>query len=94
MVGLIFGIIFILLGIVATIFFALYKDYDGETMLRKFTALPLAAGILIGGLTTFLGCTTTVETGNTGVVTVFGKVEAKHLTQVFTSKCHGRRLFR
>ena len=36
MIGFIFGIIFVLVGVIATIVFALYKDYDGEAMLKNY----------------------------------------------------------
>ena len=77
MVGFIFGIIFILIGIGATIFFGVFKDEDGVAFLKKYAIAPVVIGIALGGVTTFLGCITTVETGNTGVVTVFGHVEEK-----------------
>lgn len=42
---------------------------------KKFSALACAAGIFLGILCTFFGCLTSVSTGNTGVVTTFGRVE-------------------
>jgi regulator of protease activity HflC (stomatin/prohibitin superfamily) len=95
MVGLIFGIIFILAGIIAGIVLYLktetkYKyDDNGNPMrdadfnritvtvhpLRKFTVLVMIIGIFLGVLVTGFGCITSVDTGKTGVVTTFGKVE-------------------
>ena len=114
MVGFVFGIIFVLIGIGAAVTFLFFKkveyievkatDKDGnyvkdswgdykyekkefvEKPLKKFTAIPLVACILLGALFVFLGCTTTVDTGNTGVVTVFGRVEEKTLDAGFHLK--------
>lgn len=43
--------------------------------LKKFSGLAFAGGIFLCVLLTFFGCITSVTTGNTGVVTTFGKVE-------------------
>ena len=43
--------------------------------LRKFSGAAFVGGILLCALLTFFGCLTSVTTGNTGVVTTFGKVE-------------------
>lgn len=92
MAGLIFGIIFLIAGIIGAIY--LYKvkvehyDYDERKSttscaFRKFSFIPLVAGILIGVLLIFLGCVASVPTGHTGVVTTFGKVEDKTLDSGF-----------
>lgn len=43
--------------------------------LRKFTALIIIAGALLGCVLTCLGCIASVNTGHVGIVTTFGKVE-------------------
>ncbi len=43
--------------------------------LRKFTALMIIVGIILGALVTGLGCITSVDTGYVGIVKTFGKVE-------------------
>lgn len=56
-------------------------DEDGNKVriktypLRKFTALALVVGILLGVITTGLGCIASVDTGHVGIVRTFGKVE-------------------
>ncbi len=42
---------------------------------KKLGTLSLAGGAFLGILLTFFGCMSSVTTGNTGVVTTFGKVE-------------------
>ena len=103
MVGLIFGIIALIAGIVAGIIMIMYveteeiEEYDldenGEKIptsfgryrkhtvekktnpLKKFSAFAFIGGIFLCILLTFFGCISSVTTGNTGVVTTFGKVE-------------------
>lgn len=43
--------------------------------LRKFTALAIICGVLLGLLITSLGCMASVDTGHVGIVTTFGRVE-------------------
>ena len=43
--------------------------------LKKFSVFSFAGGAILCALLTFLGCTSSVTTGNTGVVTTFGRVE-------------------
>lgn len=43
--------------------------------LRKFTALSIIIGIILGLLFTGLGCIASVDTGHVGIVKTFGKVE-------------------
>ncbi len=45
------------------------------TPLKKYSKLGYLGGLALGLLITFFGCITSVQTGNTGVVTKFGKVE-------------------
>lgn len=54
--------------------------------LKKFSALVCIVGVLLGLLFTFFGCITSVSTGNTGVVTTFGKVENHTLEAGFHLK--------
>jgi regulator of protease activity HflC (stomatin/prohibitin superfamily) len=42
---------------------------------RRIGWISITAGIILGFVFTFLGCFASVTTGNTGVVTTFGKVE-------------------
>ena len=87
MVGLVFGIIFLLAGIGVGIFFLMKTDteyaYDehGNRVvvhthpLKKFAALIMIIGLFIGILLTCFGCILSVDTGHVGVVKTFGKVE-------------------
>ena len=43
--------------------------------MRKYTALAIIIGILLGALLTCLGCVASVDTGHVGIVRTFGKVE-------------------
>lgn len=104
MVGFIFGIIALIVGIIAGI--AMYVETDivevEEFVLdengnkipsswgggyktrkvekevkpfKKFSSVGFVGGIFLAILLTFFGCISSVTTGNTGVVTTFGKVE-------------------
>lgn len=42
---------------------------------KKYSGIAYITGIFLGILLTFFGCMASVSTGNTGVVTTFGKVE-------------------
>lgn len=103
MVGFIFGIIFLILGIITGIIFLCYTktelieeyelDDNGELIvgsfgryktrkvekksksLSKFSGVAFVGGVLLCALLTVFGCISSVTTGNTGVVTTFGKVE-------------------
>lgn len=55
-----------------------YKTVIKETTTRpykKYGSLIIIGGVFLGVLLTFFGCIASVTTGNTGVVTTFGKVE-------------------
>lgn len=97
MAGLVFGIIFLLAGIIVGIYVTSvkvrekeYKDGHYETVekrpLARFAALVVMLGILLGGFCTFLGCIASVPTGNTGVITVFGRVESNTFDAGFNFK--------
>ena len=43
--------------------------------LKKFSGIAFGAGAFLATLLIFLGCTSSVTTGNTGIVTTFGRVE-------------------
>ena len=103
MVGLIFGIIALIAGIVAGIIMMMHTrienieeyvlDENGNKIvnlygiakthkvekktksLKKFSGIAFAGGVILCVLLTFFGCITSVTTGNTGVVTTFGRVE-------------------
>ena len=95
MVGLIFGIIFILTGIGISIAFArtvetcykidgygnyIYDDNHNRVAetkypLKKWIGLVLVVALILGSLSIFLGCVTTVDTGHVGIVKTFGRVE-------------------
>ena len=103
MVGLIFGIIALILGIVAGIIMVMYvkteeiEEYDldenGNRIekwngsykkhtiekktkpLKKFSTFAFIGGVFLCILLTFFGCISSVTTGNTGIVTTFGRVE-------------------
>jgi regulator of protease activity HflC (stomatin/prohibitin superfamily) len=69
MLGLISGILVIIAGIVATII-AISCDFE-----KKYSIIPVIAGFILGIVFIILGCTVSVSTGHTGVVTTFGRVE-------------------
>lgn len=102
MVGFIFGIIFVIIGIITGICLTCFKKtveteeyvldenqqpirtaYGYRTTVKKTVKKPYAkysvisyvGGAFLGILLTFFGCIASVSTGNTGVVTTFGKVE-------------------
>jgi regulator of protease activity HflC (stomatin/prohibitin superfamily) len=68
MIGLILGIIFIIVGIIACIYCVAESEAASGIGL-------LFGGIIIGIICIILGCVRTVPTGQTGIVTVFGRVE-------------------
>ena len=90
MVGLIFGIIILIAGIITGICLTQYKEtntveeyIDGQWKkvkketrpFKKYNKIAYITAILLGILLTFFGSIASVSTGNTGVVTTFGKVE-------------------
>ena len=82
MVGLIFGIILLITGVVMGVVFTKYKredikkgDIAFDYPLRKFSIIPIIVGIILCIMLTFFGCITSVATGHTGIVTTFGRVE-------------------
>lgn len=74
MVGLILGIIFLFAGVGIGIYCFAYTEAR-EKPLKRFSWLGVLGGIVLGLLCTFFGCIASVHTGNTGVVTTFGRVE-------------------
>jgi regulator of protease activity HflC (stomatin/prohibitin superfamily) len=68
MIELILGIIFIIVGIIACIYCVAESEAASGIGL-------LFGGIIIGIICIILGCVRTVPTGQTGIVTVFGRVE-------------------
>ena len=90
MVGFIFGIIALILGIIVGICLRNYTTLKKEERfvenkwqnfvveekpLKKYSKVAYIAAVALGILLTLFGCMTSVTTGNTGVVTTFGKVE-------------------
>lgn len=55
------------------------KNYNRETTksypFRKFSILIMIIGVILGFIITGLGCIVSVDTGYSGIVTTFGKVE-------------------
>ena len=98
MVGFILGLIAIAIGV--TVGVVLKKHTVTETVtnadftkvkvdnkpFKKYAIIPIAAGIILGCLGIFLGSTVSVTTGNTGVVSTFGKVENYTLESGFHFK--------
>ena len=98
MVEFILGLIAIAIGIVVGI--VLKKHTVVETVtnsdftktkvdkkpFKKYATIPIAAGIILGCLGIFLGSIVSVTTGNTGVVSTFGKVENYTLESGFHFK--------
>lgn len=76
MVAFIFGIIFFIVGIGLGIGLSVYKDsYDNSQPYAKFSWIAFVGGIVLSIVLVFCGCVASVGTGNTGVVTTFGRVE-------------------
>lgn len=71
MVGLVFGIIFLIGGIAFTIGLSIYHN----GYYAKNAWIPSAIGILLAALFIGLSCVASVPTGHTGVLTTFGRVE-------------------
>lgn len=82
MAGLIFGILFIIVGIAVGI--AVTRMSGGDY--AKFSWISYVAGLVLGILFIFLGSTISVDTGHTGVVTTFGRVENYTLDAGFHMK--------
>lgn len=110
MVGLIFGIILLIAGIIIGIYLAKYTETHEEYVtdtngnyvrneygnkitqkvetkpLKKYAKIGFIGGIVLFVLLTLFGSFTSVTTGNTGVVTTFGKVENQTLEAGFHIK--------
>lgn len=78
MVGLIFGILFLVAGIVLTLV-AKKSEWPQPTI---FSVIGVVCAIVLIAL----GCFTNVDTGHTGVVTIFGRVEDYTLDAGFHAK--------
>lgn len=87
MVGFVFGIIFIIIGIIGSVIMSLYTyetRANGKTHpLRSKAWISWSAGVILGILFIFLGCAVSINTGHTGIITVFGRVEDKTLDAGF-----------
>ena len=82
MVGLIFGIIIFIIGIVASVILMqkrVVDCYGSERTVtkpfKKYGVITLVCGIFLAILLTFFGSIVSVDTGHVGVVKTFGKVE-------------------
>lgn len=69
MVGFIFGIILLIVGLVVGIVLSRSKNF------HKLSGLIIAAGAILGVFLIIISCFSSVPTGHTGVVTTFGRVE-------------------
>ena len=69
MFSLILGIIFIILGIIVGIATIASEDY------KAYGVPIILIGFVIGAISIVIGCVKTVPTGQTGIVTTFGRVE-------------------
>ena len=67
MFGVLFGLVVLVVGIIAAAVFK--KDNP------KVGGAVIIVAVIICVVSTLIGCFTTVETGHTGIVTTFGKVE-------------------
>lgn len=85
MIGLVSGILVFFVGIGVCIWLCTEESPAGGIG-------ALLGGILLGGLLIFAGCCCSVETGNTGVVTVFGRVEEKTFDAGFHMKAPWERV--
>ena len=93
MLGLIFGIIFLIAGIVGAaimcnVVSTEYSNGNRTTVkpLKPFAWAPVIAGIILAAILTFLGCMATIPTGHTGIITTFGKVEDRTFDAGFNLK--------
>ena len=86
MVGFVFGIIFLLAGLIVGICFFCHSKNDYEYKngnrvytkthpLRKVAVVVVLVGLILGVFTTGLGCIVSVDTGHVGIVRTFGRVE-------------------
>ena len=69
MLGLILGIILLVAGIIVGCYLAKNKEYS------KLSPVGFVGGIVLAVVVILLSMFTTIETGHTGVITVFGRVE-------------------
>ena len=69
MFGLVFGIFLVILGMILGIVAIASEDY------KSYGVPVILIGIVIGAISIILGCVRTVPTGQTGIVTTFGRVE-------------------
>ena len=84
MAGLIIGLIILIGGIIGGKIMCV-KKHENVT-LGKIGIGTICGSVAIGLLSIFLGCTVSVDTGKTGVVTTFGRVEAYTLEAGFHFK--------
>ena len=85
MAGLIFGLIFFAVGIILFFVFT-QAQANKKVPMKNYRLIPFLAGSIVAAIMIFAGCVTSVPTGHTGVVTVFGRVEEKNLDAGFHFK--------
>lgn len=82
MFGLIFGIILLAVGIVC----AVVTNSPANGKFRLVGKITLPVCVIAAAVSIFLNCTCSVETGHTGIVTVFGSVQEKQYEAGFHFK--------
>ena len=101
MVGFILGLIAIAIGVIVGVVLKRYSimgtvaNSDNERVkvktnpFKKYSAIPVAIGIVLGCIGTFCGSIVSVTTGNTGVVLLLVKLKTILLSQDFILKLLG-----
>lgn len=83
MAGLIFGIVIIGIAIGASI---VLKIVSAKPQVKRLGKAIVPVGCVLGVICVFLGCTCSVATGHTGIVTTFGRVEDRQYEAGFHLK--------
>lgn len=84
MFGLIFGVILLIAGIITGVSLYNAKFYSYSKNKSDYFARPFVKWIITGSaalciIFTLLGCIASIDTGHTGIITIFGKVEDRTL---------------
>lgn len=82
MAGLILAIVIVAVALIA--YFAMRNN--NKSAVKTVAKWTMPVGIVLAVVCVFLGCTCSVETGHTGIVTVFGRVEDKQYESGFHFK--------
>ncbi len=83
MLGLVIGILLLAATVIGVF---VIKGFVQSGKARKLNALVLPVGLVLAFAFVFSGCICSVETGHTGIVTVFGRVEDKQYEAGFHFK--------